>query len=220
MAWLDELSGNGIADGVLAVKADGFAGEVAYFLRNSSRFCHSGVRSQVAVHDGKPGQGGEWLLQGGDDLRILRVETAAGYSVFTDGLAGHGHAVIIQKRLHLTLNLRDAACFIEILGVEFLGSRIDAADEWDIVSVFLKPSHDSLGIQSNLMGNGEGVDNTVGGTSSCHKDHDGIANGLRSQDIPGGDAVQYHVDCRLAGEKCCTDPVIVNGRDSSGARQA
>ena len=98
------------------------------------------------MHDGKPGQGGEWLLQGSDDLRILRVETAAGSSVFTDGLAGHGHAVIIQKRFHLALNLWDAACFIEIFGVEFLGSRIDAADERDVVSVFLKPSHNSLGI--------------------------------------------------------------------------
>ena len=141
------------------------------------------------MHDGESWQGGEWLLQGGDDLRVLRVETAAGCGVFADGFSGHGHAVVVQKRFHLALNLWDTAGLVEVLSIEFPGGRIDAADKRDAVSVFLKPSHDSFGIQSDLMGNGEGVDDAVGGAAGCHKNHDGVADGLRSQDIPGGDAV-------------------------------
>ena len=137
MARLDELLCDGIAHGILTVEADGFSGEVAYFLRNSSRFGYSGVRSEIAVHDGESCQGGEWLLQGGDDLRVLRVETAAGCGVFADGFSGHGHAVVVQKRFHLALNLWDTAGLVEVLSIEFPGGRIDAADKRDAVSVFL-----------------------------------------------------------------------------------
>ena len=97
------------------------------------------------------------------------------------------------------MHLRDAACLIEILRVVVLGRRVDAADQGNCGAIFLEPVHDRPGRDADLMGNGAGMDDTVGGAAGSHQHHDGIADGFFRNDIPGGKAVTDHLDDGFAG---------------------
>ncbi len=87
---------------------------------------------------------------------VLRVETATGCGVFRRWFCRSRSYSRCTEAASSGAEPPECRLLCRSPRRRIHGSRIDAADEWDVVSVFFKPSHDSLRIQTDLVGQWQG----------------------------------------------------------------
>ncbi len=137
------------------------------------------------------------VVQGPQDLAI-EVRRVDGREVFRNGLAGDGEAVAVQQAgvEECAHDDRHAADLIDVRhhvaaeGLQVAQVRDLVADPVEVLEVEL-----DLG----LAGDGQQVQDGVGGTTEGHGDGDGVLERLLGHDVPGGDAEAEQVNHCFAG---------------------
>ena len=182
-----------------------------HLLTDCGTFYHTAVRCQIA---------GEYRKASGLAVRIfnradnLWIPVLTVFNIFAHSLSCHCHTVQIQqiffgKLIHHCIH---TAGLIQIFNVSRT-CRCQMAEIRCLCAHFICKGN--VKVPSDFMGNCRQMQHTVGRTSKCHINRQGIHDRVFCHDVPRTDILSVHLHYLHTCVFCQFDPLGINSRDGS-----
>ena len=171
------------------------------------------ARGEIAAEDNGAALRRKRVFHFTDHIVIPALDVG---DVLGDCLAVHGNRILVEQRQNAAHDRTDAAGFEQVLHQIFAG-RLDVGDTG-------RPAGDAVEIlqfqvNAEASGDGEEVDDGVGGAANCHVDGDGVFNRLAGHDVGRFNALEGHLDGALAAHFGEGQTAGVRRRNGRAARQ-
>ncbi len=203
-----------IEGGFLRFEYDGGAFELHHVGGDAGGFDDGAVGGEVAEEDGEATLLGVGVFDFADDIVIFDF---SGGDIFAEGFSRNGHLVKIESAGLFGDGFEDggdAPGAVDVFHVVFAGGS-NFADVGDALGDFVEVL-DGEG-DAGFDGDGEGVEDGVGGAAHGHVEGDGVFEGFLGEDVGGADIFVDEVDDGAAGGFKEAVAGGINGEDGAVA---
>ena len=202
----------------LAVKANRLAFKVVQALVKCAGLGNTGVGGQIAPQNCHAAAEAKGIAQRTDGAAGVGIEILVGCDIFTNGMAGDRHLIIVQMLTGQVLHhAHHAAVMEEVNDVEIAGG-VHLGHLGRGAGQFVE-LREHIDLQLCLVGNGGQMHNRIGRAAHGHAGLDGIANAAISDDLPCGNFLFYQLHDLHAGLLSQSQTTSRGSGSQAGVRQ-